>query len=104
MGCGLNAVQKIADGEPLTSRTTAAEAFGGSNAYTAPTGAGFQPAAYPAAPVSPVQGQPAAYPAAPAVQNPVMYPSGYPQAGTPVQPAIDPITGRAMAPGGVMGI
>lgn len=104
VGCGLNAVQKIADGEPLTSRTTAAEAFGGSNAYTAPTGAGFQPAAYPAAPVSPVQGQPAAYPAAPAVQNPVMYPSGYPQAGTPVQPAIDPITGRAMAPGGVMGI
>ncbi len=119
IGCGLNAVQKIEDGEPLTSRVTAAEAFGGSNAYTAPAGAGFQPAAYPAAPVSPVQGQPAAYPAvpvlpaqsqpagypvAPAVQTPVVHPSGYPQAGTPVQPAIDPITGRPMASGGVMGI
>ena len=134
IGCGLNAVQKIEDGEPLASRVTVAEAFGGSNAYTAPAGAGFQPAAYPAAPVLPVQGQPAAYPAAPvspvqgqpaaypaapvlpaqgqpagypaapAVQNPVMYPSGYSQAGTPVPPAIDPITGRPMAPGGVMGI
>ncbi len=106
IGCGLNAVQKIEDGEPLTSRVTAAEAFGGSNAYTGTAGTGFQPAVYPAVPVPPAQSQPAAYPAAPAsaVQNPVMHPSGYPQTGTPVQPAIDPITGRAMASGGVMGI
>ena len=33
IGCGLNAVQKIEDGEPLTARVSAEEAFGGSNAY-----------------------------------------------------------------------
>ena len=107
IGCGLNAVQKIEDGEPLTSRVTAAEAFGGSNTYNGSVGTGSHPAAYPAAPVPAAHGQPSAYPAAPVspAQNPAaMYPSGYPQAGTPVPSAIDPITGRPVVPGGVMGI
>lgn len=80
IGCGLNAVQKIEDGEPLTSRVTAAEAFGGSNTYTGSVGTGFQPDAYPSAPVPAAHGQPAAY------------------------PAVDPITGRPVVSGGVMGI
>ncbi|MCI8585542.1 MAG: DUF2815 family protein [Lachnospiraceae bacterium] len=117
IGCGLNAVQKIGDGEPLTSRTTAAEAFGGSNAYTGPTGMSFQPAAYPAAPTSMVPGSAVTQPAAPGdtgqnqavpyasgYPQAVPYASGYPQAGAFVQPAIDPITGRPVSPGGVMGI
>lgn len=107
IGCGLNAVQKIEDGEPLTSRVTAAEAFGGSNTYTGSVGTGFQPAAYPSAPVPAAHGRPATYPATPVspAQNPAaMYPSGYPQAGIPVQPAVDPITGRPVVSGGVMGI
>lgn len=33
VGCGLNAVQKIEDGEPLTAQVSAEEAFGGSNTY-----------------------------------------------------------------------
>ena len=115
IGCGLNAVQKIEDGEPLTARVSAEEAFGGSNAYNAAPvmpcpGAG--PAApYPAGiqyPQTPAGGYqqpgPAAYPtqAAPApmaFQQPV--PAGYPQqAGG----QIDPITGRPMLTGGVMGL
>lgn len=91
IGCGLNAVQKIEDGESLTSRVTAAEAFGGSNAYTVPAGtaAGYPPQMYPQA-----QGP------APAAS----YGSGYPAAPVPSAPALDPITGRPMPPGGVMGI
>lgn len=106
IGCGLNAVQKIADGEPLTSRVTAAEAFGGRNAYTAP--AGSPPAGYPVvsgpavygsgAPVSPgtaVHGS-----GVPAASGPAAsYGSGY-----PASPAVDPITGRPVPTGGVMGI
>lgn len=33
IGCGLNAVQKIEDGEPLAMHISAEEAFGGGNAY-----------------------------------------------------------------------
>ena len=129
IGCGLNAVQKIEDGEPLTARVSVEEAFGGSNAY------GAVPGQYPPAgqsmqyqPQAPVQGgyaQPGAapYPQAPA--QPVYQPqvpvqTGYPQAPTqtayrqqaPAQTAytqtpaqqIDPITGRPMLTGGVMGL
>lgn len=129
IGCGLNAVQKIEDGEPLTARVSAEEAFGGSNAY------GAVPGQYPPAgqavqcqPWVPVQGgytQPGAapYPQAPAQtvypqqmpaqtgyqQVPVQ--AGYPQqvptqttfTQTPAQ-QIDPITGRQMLTGGVMGL
>lgn len=112
IGCGLNAVQKIEDGEPLTARVTAEEAFGGSNTYSAipampypgAVSAGIQ---YPQMPSGgyPQQAsmsypvQPA--PAQTAFQQPVPAPMGYPQqAGG----QIDPITGRPMLTGGVMGL
>lgn len=106
VGCGLNCVQKVGDGEPLSGGVSAAEAFGGSNQYVAsvaPTG--YQ---------QPVQGTPS-YPAP--QQMPQPYQASVPgmitnpvpqQAQQPMQPmtqpyAIDPITGRpAMA--GIMGI
>jgi hypothetical protein len=34
IGCGLNAIQKIEEGEPLVSRVSPEEAFGGNHAYT----------------------------------------------------------------------
>lgn len=117
IGCGLNAVQKIEDGEPLTARVSAEEAFGGSNTYNAVPAMSYPGAApavpYPAGnpyPQMPPGGyqQPVstAYPAQPAPapiafpQQPVPAPMGYPQqAGQ-----IDPITGRPMLTGGVMGL
>lgn len=95
IGCGLNAVQKIEDGEPLVMRVTAQDAFGGANAY-----AGFSAPASPTGYMNPPQGMtsPAVYP-----QQPVQ--TGYQQPVYP-QPAyqqIDPITGRPMSTG-VMGI
>ena len=107
VGCGLNAVQKISDGEPLANRVTPEEAFGGANSY-----AGSQPQAYQAnayqAPIPNAYQQPVqnAYqaqapntyqaPASNVYQQPAA--SGY-----PVQ-QIDPITGQPVIPGGVMGI
>lgn len=82
VGCGLNAVQKIEDGEPLTSRTTAAEAFGGSNAYigsASSAGNGYSSLSYEG------------------TSHAVVYPAGSSQ-------AVDPINGRPIVPGGVMGI
>lgn len=70
VGCGLNAVQKIEDGEPLSVRVSAEDAFGGTNAYN-----GGAPV-YGAAMSQPYSAQPAG--------GPVPAPSGYP--GT-VQPA-----------------
>lgn len=89
IGCGLNAVQKIADGEPLTARVSAEEAFGGANAYT-------QAGQYQQ-PVSPPM---AAYyqPAQPVYQQ---MPQGAPQYSAQ---QIDPITGRPMLTGGIMGL
>lgn len=113
IGCGLNAVQKIEDGEPLTARVSAEEAFGGSNAYNAVPAmpypravpAGIQyPQMLPGGYQQPVS---TAYPAQPAPapmafpQQPVPAPVSYPQqAGG----QIDPITGRPMLTGGVMGL
>ncbi len=37
VGCGLNAVQKIGDGDPLGGRVSVEEAFGGVNAYNGST-------------------------------------------------------------------
>ena len=117
IGCGLNAVQKIEDGEPLTARVSAEEAFGGSNTYNAVPAMSYPGAApavpYPAGnpyPQMPAGGyqQPVstAYPAQPAPapmafqQQPIPALTGYPQqAGQ-----IDPITGRPMLTGGVMGL
>ena len=112
VGCGLNAVQKIADGEPLTARVTAQEAFGGSNTYQPvqagyPVGGAYGSAPYAASaqPAYP-QAQPM-YPQMPQMQAPVQQPP-YQQAPTmqPPYPAqqIDPVTGRPLMPGGVMGI
>lgn len=118
IGCGLNAVQKIEDGEPLSMRVSAEEAFGGANTYgNAPyspqqtfrgAAPGYQVQS-PAYPQPPVYGT--SMPAQPPYQQPVM-PQGtsYPQApvyGAPGQtPAqqTDPITGRPMMSGGVMGV
>lgn len=125
IGCGLNAVQKIEDGEPLSARVSAEEAFGGANAYagvqsfSTPQGmqAAYQAPNYGSAPTAPQYQQPA-----PAYGQPQMN-QPYPQmpayaAGQPVPqqqmqtvqyqqaPAqqLDPITGRPMMGGGVMGI
>ncbi len=116
IGCGLNCVQKIEDGEPLTARVSAEEAFGGANTYT---GANM---AMPSTP-----GIAMGYPAPPQMQNyqmPQQAPvpmQGYqtPQQAplpmqsyqTPVQQPpyqqtqqIDPITGRPLLSGGIMGL
>ncbi len=101
IGCGLNAVQKIEDGEPLTARVSAEEAFGGANTYTG-TGA-----AMPVAPGAAAMGHTAP---TSGMQQPYQVP--YQQAGqAPIQPAlyqaqqqIDPITGRPLLAGGVMGL
>lgn len=86
VGCGLNAVQKIEDGEPLTARVSAEEAFGGANAYPQAGAAGYQ-APVPAC-------QPPVYGALP--WQPAPYQA-------PARPQIDPITGRPLLSGGVMG-
>lgn len=74
VGCGLNGVQKLRDGEPLGSRVTAAEAFG----TLAPA---YGAAAYPQVPAYGAQAYPQAAPAYP-----------YPYA----QPTVDPITGQPL--------
>ena len=119
IGCGLNAVQKIEDGEPLGGRVSAEEAFGGLNAYagggagayqqpqSSPKGyAGYQPQGSPHgyAGYQQPQGSPQGY----AGYQPQGSPQGYagyqqPQSGQQGY-AIDPITGRPVSPGGVMGI
>ncbi|MEA5134632.1 MAG: DUF2815 family protein [Candidatus Fimivivens sp.] len=77
IGCGLETVQKLEDGEPLGGRASAADDFADVS-YTAPAPA---PAAYQ----QPVYAQPQAYPAQP------VYPQqGYQQ---PTAQRIDPITG-----------
>lgn len=89
IGCGLNAVQKIEDGEPLTARVSAEEAFGGSNTYT---GVSSQ---YPVAGQMPYQQT------TQASYQPVSAQMAYSQ---PVGQPVDPITGRPVLTGGVMGI
>ncbi len=97
LGCGLNCIQKVEDGEPLAGGVSAQEAFGGANTYG---GAG---AAMPATPGAGTYGYtPQPVQQAPAWQTvPPIY-------QTPTQPfqqqQIDPITGRPVVPGGVMGI
>lgn len=131
VGCGLNAVQKIEDGEPLTARVSAEEAFGGINSYGAAPGqyapAGqygqYQTGAVPgygahgmavqpqvSAQASYQQQMPsqASYPQQMPVQT--AYPqqaptqAAYPAQATYTAPMPDPITGRPMLTGGVMGL
>ena len=129
IGCGLNAVQKIEDGEPLSMRISAEEAFGGANvyggspqyaqppvapSYPQPPVSSYQQPQAPAhmaqspMPVAPTYMTPAPAPVAPAAYLQPAAPS-YPQQPVPMyQPAsvqqTDPITGRPMMNGGVMGI
>lgn len=118
IGCGLNAVQKIEDGEPLSMRVSAEEAFGGVNTYgNAPYSPQqiFQGAAPGYQVQSPAYPQPPVYGTSMPVQPPYPQPvtpqgTSYPQASvygapgqTPAQQT-DPITGRPMMSGGVMGV
>ena len=104
IGCGLNAVQKIEDGEPLGNRVSAEEAFGGASAYAAgayqPPQGGGQPG-YGGYQPPQGGGQPG--------YGGYQPPQGSSQPGyggyqLPTGQMTDPITGRPMAPGGVMGI
>lgn len=116
IGCGLGPVQKTRDGEPLASRMSAEEAFGGAPAGAYPPAApAYQPQPYqsPAYPQQPYPAQaapvqqyqaptasayppqqpqyaaPAAPPYAPAA------PTGAAPWAAPAQPAqVDPITGQ----------
>ncbi|WP_035295163.1 DUF2815 family protein [Brevibacillus thermoruber] len=116
IGCGLGNVQKVADGEPLGGRRSAADDFA-SLAATAPAAPAYQPQpAYPPAtpaypPQPPAYGQqPPAYPQQGYGQQPPVYPQqgygqqppAYPQ--QPQQPVqFDPITGKPLQ-GGIMGL
>lgn len=111
IGCGLGNVQKLEDGEPLGGRTSAASDFGdGSGGYTP---------AYNSQPQYPAQPQQPNYIPARLPQQPVYAPNaqqtyqqpqqpaynlGYGQPTQPQQPQYDPITGRPLTTGGVMGI
>ena len=126
IGCGLNAVQKIEDGEPLAGGVSVEQAFGGTNAFqSAPSygGAqqmpGYQPpwekvtASVPPM-TAPASGQ-AQYQPMPnygGVQQAQTYQpipdyTVVPPTADPAyyqQPAVDPITGAPIIPGGVTGI
>lgn len=83
IGCGLNGVQKVRDGEPLSGRVTAQDAFSVVESaapanYAQPATPVYGVAAYPQ-PATPVYGAP----------------TGYAQpASSPMQMNVDPITGQ----------
>lgn len=109
IGCGLNAVQKIEDGEPLGGRVSAEEAFGGANTYTGGTTASAYQQAQGSQQSYGGYQQPAGsqqgYGGYPQPQGSWQGYGGYPKpAGGQGGYAIDPITGRPVSPGGVMGI
>lgn len=81
IGAGLEAVQKLEDGEPLGGHVSAADAFGGANAYAA----------------MPASGAPVTQPQGYAAQAPNPYPAQYQQPTLAQQYAsVDPITGQPM--------
>lgn len=118
IGCGLNNVQKLGDGEPLGGMSTPEDDFGTPPA-AAPQGYPQAPAqSYPQAPVQPYAPPaqtapqyaaapvPGAYPGYGAVYVPPT-PAPAPAAGypvTPPQPAINPLTGQPMTPGQILGL
>lgn len=126
IGCGLNNIQKVEDGEPLSGRTTAEEDFGGRNAWNGPAayhlpaqgapGPGYGQAPYQAYTQQANPGFPPQQPyQAPMQQSYTASPEGYPQQGQyaqqsgtvpqgQLQTQIDPITGLPIIPGGVMGL
>lgn len=106
IGCGLNNVQKLRDGEPLTSRSTAQDDFtpvtGQQQAYTAPGPAQYQQPQYQASQpqyqTAPVQPQAYAAPVQPQYQQAQAQPQ-YQTAPVQPQPVqIDPITGQPLIP------
>ncbi len=127
VGCGLGNIQKLADGDPLTGRTTAADDFGGVNSYNPNQMSQFKPQSYQ----MPQQQYPQAQFQNPAITNQVTQgqqaPNNANQYGyastqqfqqqqapnayqttqtyppTTQQQQINPITGLPMT-GGVMGI
>lgn len=123
IGCGLNNVQKLEDGESLGGGTTAQEDFGAMDNWAAP--AGYPATAQPGYPVAAPPGYPAAGPTYPGVAAaqpgyPVAAPAGYPTAAQPTYPtaaqssysvaaqpvaapAINPITGKP-AIGNILGL
>lgn len=130
VACGLNNVQKIADGEPLSGRTTPEEDFGGRNIWNGPATYGMQLSSSPVpnAPAGAAPAMPGGYAPQPAAGYPTGvngYPqttsvAGYPQGGpsygqtvpVPAPPylggpqtagVLDPVTGLPVN-GGVMGI
>lgn len=114
IGCGLNNVQKLDDGEPLGGMSTPEDDFG------TPPAAAPAPQSYPQAPAQqpytpptqPMQPVPAApVPYAPGYVQPGVYGQQYPQApapgypaAAPQQPAVNPLTGQPMAPGQILGL
>ncbi len=100
IGVGLNNVQKLADGEPLGSRTTAADDFGGEplGAYAPSTPQAYGVPGQPQQPQYQVPQQPQYQ----VPQPPQYQPPQYQPPQQPPQQQIDPITG--MPVGGVMGI
>ncbi len=113
IGCGLGNVMKVADGEPLSGSTSAAQDFASLAATapnTPPNNSQFQ--GYPQGYQQPPVQQPYGYQQPPVQQPPVQ--PGYGQQGYPQQPQVypqapvqqpmqyDPITGQPI--GGVMGI
>jgi len=105
LGCGLNCIQKVGDGEPLSGGVSAQEAFGGSNAYHAGPAPGPGSAYMPCPPNAPAgnyprNGQPGNgfHPAVPQQGY-----SPYAQQAQNPNPVIDPITGRPLM-AGVMGL
>lgn len=114
IGCGLNNVQKLGDGEPLGGMSTPEDDFG-TPAPQAPAAAPqsypqapAQPYAAPQQPMQPYNPNPAGYapyapqPGVPA--QPYTPAPGYPSAPAPQQPAINPLTGQPMAPGQILGL
>nr|WP_319488500.1 DUF2815 family protein [uncultured Caproiciproducens sp.] len=102
IGCGLNNVLKVEDGEPLSGHADAASDFAGiaQAPYPVTGSAPNIPGPAYGYPTQPQYPQYAPQPAAPAYPQQPVYPQTPAQ---PVQPSIDPITGRPMT-GPIMGL
>lgn len=111
IGCGLNNVQKLGDGEPLGGMSTPEDDFG----TPAPQAPAAAPQSYPQAPAQPYTAP--QQPMQPIPGAPVPYTPGYVQPGAygqqpqatmpgtyPQQPAVNPLTGQPMAPGQILGL
>lgn len=89
VGCGLNSIQKIADGEPLSGRTTPEEDFGGANAWNGPSTYGMQFQDHPGQPPQAGYGQ--GYPAAQGyAPSPAQTPPGGGQPAPGCPPSLPP--------------